>query len=523
MSNPEGRVREIQNLVAAGHFAAARERCTALTRAAPADPNSWRLAADVAWRMGAKADALTFLRRAVACAPGEVTFLIQLGQYLLGAGHRTEALVVALQAERSPIERPGLADAIGTLLTHCGEPGRALQWFERAVAAAPANPAFRYNLAMAQRMTGALEFAEANLDLVLTANPLDGEAQHARSGLRKQTRDRNHVAELETAVAQLDGRPGGVGILFALAKEFEDLADYRRAFVHLTDGCCRVRASYRYDVAGDLAVLEALQREHSARRLAECAASRVPDRPTFIIGLPRSGTTLVERILGSHTEVFSAGELDAFPAAAIDAVSKRCGGPVSKLEFVGRSLELDFDALGNAYIAAARARAGSAQRFTDKLPFNYLYAGLIHAALPRAKFVALRRHPMDLCYAMYKTLFASAYPFTYDLIELARYYVAWDQLMRHWEMVIGRAWLTVNYEDMVLSQDRCTRNLLAHCGLPWEERCLDFHSNSQPVATASAVQVRRPLYSDSIGKWRAYATELQPLKRYLEQHGVMCT
>lgn len=522
MSSHQARIHTIKLLVAAGRLDAAREECAALTQSAPSDPCSWRLAADVASRADARADAVAFLRRAVECASGDVSLLVQLGRYLLSMGNRNEALAVALQADRQSIERPSLLDALGTLLTHCGEPGRALPYFERAVAAAPSDTAFRYNLAMAQRMAGALESAEANLDIVLAERPLDGEAHNARSGLRRQTPVRNHVTELEAALARLDGRPGTVGAHFALAKELEDLGDHRRSFAHLAQGCRQVRASYRYDVAADLAVLEALQRVHSAERLACCASAIATDRPIFIIGLPRSGTTLVERIVGSHSQVFAGGELDAFPTAVITAVITACGGPVSKLDFVERSLELDFSALGRAYLDAVSLHTASARRFTDKLPLNYLYAGLIHAALPRARFVALRRHPMDVCYAMYKTLFASAYPFTYDLVELARYYIAWDKLMRHWEGLIGSSWLTVSYEDVVLNQRECTRSLLAHCSLMWEANCLAFHDNTQPVATASAVQVRRPLYADSIGAWRAYAEELQPLMRYLEHNGVAC-
>jgi hypothetical protein len=145
---------------------------------------------------------------------------------------------------------------------------------------------------------------------------------------------------------------------------------------------------------------------------------------------------------------------------------------------------------------------------------------LIHAALPRARFIAVHRNPADACYAMYKTLFATAYPFSYDLSELAHYYVAWERLMRHWQNVVGDAWLRIDYEDLVRDQERVSRSLVAHCGLDWDPRCLDFHTQSAAVTTASAAQVRRPLNADSVGQWKHYAAQLAPLLRDLEANGI---
>lgn len=522
MSSREAQVLAITNLVRTGRLDAAAKECAALTLVAPSDPDTWSLAADIAARQGALEDATRLIHRALECAPGNASLLIRLGHYLLSNGRRTDALRVARDAARNTLEAPEQLDALGTLLSHCGDAERALLLFERAVAAAPTRAAYRYNLAMALRMAGNLEAAESNLDIVLAERPLDGEAQNARSGLRKQTPARNHVAELESVLRQLHGRPGTAGVEFALAKELEDLQEHGRSFAHLSAGCRRVRSSFRYDVSGDVAVLDALRERHSADRLS-CRASSLKDAgPIFIVGLPRSGTTLVEQILGSHSEVFAGGEMDVFSLATIRAVRQQCGNAVGKLEFVERALEIDFQVLGSAYLEEVHERTGGARQFTDKLPFNYLYAGLIHAALPGAKFIALRRHPLDVCYAMYKTLFATAYPFTYDLTEIACYYVAWERLMRHWESVIGDAWLNVRYEDIVVNQARCTRSMLEHCGLRWEDECLNFHANARAVATASAAQVRKPLYTDSVGRWRLYAEELKPLIDHLAASGISC-
>jgi hypothetical protein len=239
------------------------------------------------------------------------------------------------------------------------------------------------------------------------------------------------------------------------------------------------------------------------------------DEAIFVIGLPRSGTTLVERILAAHTDVQAAGELQAFPQICVEAVQARNGTSVSKLQFVERALDVDPHLLGRRYIAATRPQTGHKPRFIDKLPLNYLYAGLIRRALPRARIVALMREPMDSCYAMYKTLFTGAYPFTYALDDLGRYYQAWQRLMHHWRSILGAALLVVSYEELVTDQEAVTRRIVAHCGLPWQAECLAFHTRPGAVATASAVQVRRPMYSTSVGKWRHYQEQLQPLARYL--------
>jgi tetratricopeptide (TPR) repeat protein len=522
MLSIEYQIREVEQLIKAGRTEKARAACAALLGESQSDPHVWRLAADVAMRTGAKAEALQYLRRALQCAPGNIELLIQLGHYNLSMGRRADARIAALEATLGTTDCPALLDSLGTLLTHCGEPDRALALFERAVRSSPTEPLFRYNLAMAQRMVGDLEAAEANLDVFLSANPNDGEAQNARSSLRTQTLTKNHVAELQSALSRLQGGPGSVAAEFALAKELEDLGDFARSFSHLSSACGRVRASLQYDVSGDVAVLEALAHEHTAGRLTPVASSIDAEQCIFIVGLPRSGTTLVERILGIHSQVYSAGELEFFPNVIVEAVTRQERSSVGKLDFVKATLKLNFNEIGEAYLAVVRNCIGEVNKFTDKLPFNYLYAGLIHAALPGAKFVAIERNPIDVCYAMYKTLFASAYPFSYDLLDLARYYVSWNRLMRHWANTIGSAWLALSYEDLISQQEKYSRILLSHCGLEWEPQCLDFHQHSRPVTTASAAQVRRPLYSNSVGKWRAYEEELEPLMRYLESHGVAC-
>jgi Sulfotransferase family len=227
---------------------------------------------------------------------------------------------------------------------------------------------------------------------------------------------------------------------------------------------------------------------------------------------------MLERILASHSQVHAAGELQAFPTETIKAVQRNAGRAIGKLEFVERALDTDPRALGRAYLAAAHPQAAEKVRWVDKQPLNYLYAGMIARALPRARIIALARDPIDSCFAMYKTLFAGAYPFSYDLSDLGQYYAAWHRLMRHWQAVLGERLLIVHYEDLVDDQEPVTREILAHCGLDWENACLAFQEQRSAVTTASAVQVRQGMYSSSIGKWRRFERQLAPLTEFLERH-----
>jgi tetratricopeptide (TPR) repeat protein len=515
-------VLEIRRLLAREELDGARRRLDTLLQSAPLEPRSWLLAAQLALRLRQSTAAIAYLRRALACGSREPAILIELAQLFLRLGKRREALAASCLTADLPPSRPEHFDAVGTLLTHVGEPVRGIAMFGRAVAAVPGNAGFLYNLAMAQRMVGDFSASERKLDVVISLRPEDGEAQYARSVLRKQTPEHNHVAELERIVAQRPNTPGSTAAEFALAKELEDIGEHARSYAHLQAACFRHRARRQYNVAEDVAVLDDLRHAHTAAALERLTSGFHSEECIFIVGLPRSGTTLVERILSAHELVYGAGELDAFPSEVIEAVNKRVGAPVGKREFVLRALDVDFECLGRAYVEETRPRTGRTPKFTDKLPSNYLYAGLIRAALPRAKFILVRRHPMDNCYAMYKTLFASAYPFSYDLQDLARYYVAWDQLMRHWQSVLGTAWLEVHYEDLIANQEGVSRELIAHCGLQWDRRCLQFHASAEAVTTASDTQVRQPLYADSVGKWRAYEAQLAGLARELTARGIDC-
>ena len=489
----------------------------AALRREPRSVLAWQLVGQVLVRAKRWGEASDAVARALAFAPDDASLRLQQAQVLAGMGRPDEAVAIAEALTRQDWPRADWYDALGSIFAYAERPEEARTFFERAVQVEPRNTFYLYNLATAQRMTGDLPGAEDTLDRVLAFDPDDAQAHHLRADLRVQTAARNHIAAIHAALGRSRDPTNEIVLSFALAKELEDVADYDRSFESLKRGCDLQRRRMSYAVSGDVAAINRIVERHDRVALGGGIGSDM-EAAIFVFGLPRSGTTLVERILASHSAVHGGGELTAFPAETIRAVQAFASGPVDKLAFADASLAVDPLALGEAYRAATARVGAKAARFTDKLPSNYLYAGLIGRALPRARIVALARDPLDSCYAMYKTLFANLYPFSYDLGELAHYYIAWHRLMRHWRDVLGDQLLIVHYEDLVADQEAISRRILAHCGLDWEPACLLFHRQVDSVTTASASQVRRPIYASSVGKWRHYASHLAGIEEVLAAH-----
>jgi tetratricopeptide (TPR) repeat protein len=485
--------------------------------------------------MGARAptsatEALQQVEAALRGAPHSPRLLLQRAQCLLALGQTARACEAAAAAQLWAATDAAVLDAIGNVFTKAGDQARALAAFEQAVALAPDEPHFAFNRATVRRFLGDLDGAERDYDRVLRQKPEDYEAYLNRSELRVQSPDRNHTVELEARLARgAKGWHGEVALRYALAKEYEDLAQYALSFEHLTRGARVRREHLRYDIATDLATVDWIIEAYPEVWLADAvaassvAAASADGAPVFIVGLPRSGSTLVERILGSHSAIRAAGELAHFALAVVAAVAAVAGarpGPISRRELVRRSAGIDFGHLGCDYLSRVRAAGMTAARFTDKMPLNYLYCGLIQRALPRARIVHVHRGPMAACYAMFKTLFKDGYPFSYDLEEIGRYYIGYRRLMDHWQAVLPGCIYELSYEALIANQRVETQRLLEFCRLEWEEDCMQFHANTSASTTASAVQVRRPLYATAVAQWRNYARQLEPLRRQLVAAGI---
>lgn len=466
---------------------------------------------------GRMAEALPALERAVALDGSRPEYLAQLARALSRVHRLPQAVVFAARAERlAPLDALTL-DTLGVVYSRANEHARAVALFRRATALAPRKASFQFNLAASLKFLGDFDGAEQAYEACIGAEPQYWRAHSALAQLRKQKPDHNHIARLQALLPQAAGNADALLHLhMSLAKEYEDLGDYAAAFRHLQEGKGGKRRALQYSFADDQALFDTLVRLF-AQPGAPAAAGFATREPIFVIGMPRSGTTLVERILSSHSQVHSAGELQDFGRAVKQLAGTRAPRLLDA-ETLEAAMQLDPRALGERYLASTRPATGHTPRFVDKMPLNFLYAGFIAAALPQATIVCLRRDPLDTCLSNFRQLFAldySYYNYAYDLLDTGRYYQQFDRLMAHWQRVLPGRILEVQYEQIVADQEPETRRLLEFCGLPWEDACLSFERNAAPVATASAVQVREPLYASAVGRWRRYEAQLGELRALL--------
>lgn len=378
----------------------------------------------------------------------------------------------------------------------------------------------RYDLALARFYSGDAEQAERDLDSVLSGRKEAGSVLYLRSTVRTQTPERNHVAELEALRAIRLPPNDEAGVLYALAKELEDLGEHDQSFSVLERAAKKRRDTFEYDVASVVGGLREIIDSTDAVAMAAVESGHEESGAIFILGMPRTGTTLTERMLLQSSRVGNAGELTDFELL-LGSAMRRVHAEAPSLSSTEAALKIDFSALGRAYMQAARPMAGGGERFIDKMPANFMYCGMIAKALPNAKIIHLVRDPLDTCFAIYKTLFFKAYEFSYALDELAEYYIAYHRLMRHWHEIMPGRILDVSCEDLVTDTEVQARRLYDWCGLEWTEDALKVPSKRTVYATASAAQVRGPVHSRSVGSSRRHLERLAPLVEKLVAAGIM--
>jgi len=521
MSNPMQWYAQALDALDRGDWQAACGLAARVARHAPEHAGVHYVAGVAALQLQRVPMAIEHLARAVQLEPGRVEYLAQHGRALAMADRLREALCVADAAMALSSDDHVAFDTLGVIYSRANAHEPAAKAFRRAVELKPGHAGYRFNLATACMFLGDFEGAQREFEACVVNDPRYWRAHLGLSQLRRQTVEDNHVDRLEALLPQYRNDVGAQLYLnLALAKEYEDLGDYPRAF----DGYVRGKSAHGtrigYSPQRDAAVFERLVRQFDA------SASHGPGfdsaEPIFVVGMPRSGTTLTDRILSAHHAVHSAGELGNFGMVLRQASGK----PARRLAEVLAGLDtasLDWSGLGRAYVESTRPGTGHTPRFVDKLPHNFLYAGFIAHALPNARIVCLRRDPMDTCLSNFRQLFAlelQIFDYSYDLLDTGRYYLQFDRLMRHWQQVLPGRIMEIDYEQLVEAQEATTRKLLDFCGLPWDDACLQFEANAAPVATASAVQVRSGMNRDSMHRWKRYEAQLGDLRRLLEDGGV---
>lgn len=508
-----------------GDLPAAAAAAKALVLANPDRAEGFFLLGMAAAEAGQIAKAVPLIEAAVERG-GQADHLAQLAKLLVLLRRDGEAAQAAREAMALSPDDALTLDTIGCVLARLGDHEASMAPFTAAVAAEGDNLDYRYNLAAASGFTGRVDEARAHYETILAAEPGNARVHYALAILSRQNPLANHVTRLETVLARARQPKDALRIRYALAKEHEDLGNAPEAFRHLSAANTAHKQAIHYDFAQDAAIFDAIEGlfgSGSGNGGLTNGAGLAGTAPIFVVGMPRTGTTLVDRILSSHREVEAAGELQAMPLAV-----KQASGTSSRTVIdpatITASAGIDPATIGEAYLQrAAHHRQNDKVRFTDKLPANFLYIGHIAHALPDAPIVCLRRNPMDTIWSNYKNLFASQsayYAYSYDVMDTARYYARFDRLMALWEGLFPGRVLQLSYEALVADQEAQTRRLLEHCGLPWDDACLSFHENSAAVATPSAAQVRRPINADAVNKWRAHAPALEPARAWLQGQGI---
>ena len=413
---------------------------------------------------------------------------------------------------------------VAAMLSMAGDQALASRLLNRAMATIGPLAAHLYNRSQIRLYTGKLVEAEADLRACLSREPGMAKAHWALSKLPK---GEHGVRDIDAARQCLNRVPAGsqdeAFLHFALFNQLDRNGDLAEAWNHLQRGCQVKRALLRYQPQDSEKLFQALRQAFALDAPVHADRNRVVDSsgpiPIFIVGMHRSGTTLLERMLGNHSQVSEGGELYDFPAQLRLAAGRHFSGPLDSATVTAASA-FDWPALGQGYLDQVRWRAGDRPMLVDKLPSNFLNAGFIRRALPQARIVHMRRQAMDTCFSNLKELFSNACAYSYDMAELADYYAGYRGLMAHWRETLPGAVLDVAYEDLAREPEAQGRRILDFCGLAWEPACLDPGGNTRAVNTASSAQVREPLHQRGIGAWRRYEAQLQPLQARLAGHGL---
>jgi len=466
--------------------------------------------------------AVEALGKAAKLEPGRPDYLADYARALAHVRRLPEACAVADRAMPLPSEDARIAEQLGQVYLQALALERAREAFLRAVTQRPGHAPYRFLLGYTLAALGDAGGAERHLESCIDLEPRNWPAHLSLAKLYKQTPETQHLDRLRALLANhANDRGAQIFLNMALGKEYEDLGEYRAAIGHFARGKAAARATRPPSAERDQRMFEALVRAFPTP-LPRPDRRDAPDAPIFIIGMPRTGTTLLNRIVSNHPEVVAAGELQTFPTL----LQQASGSPIALLsqpDIAAHLDGIDWDKLGADYIDGARPANAKAPRFTDDMPHNFLYAGFIARALPNARILCLRRDPLDTCLGNFRHLFnldSGFYDYSLDLLDTGRYFIQFDRLMAHWRKVLPGRILEVSYEALVQDPESEVRKLLALCGLPWNEACLHTESNTAPVNTPNAWQVRSPIYTSAVGRWRHYANQIRPLRQLLAQAGI---
>jgi tetratricopeptide (TPR) repeat protein len=514
--NVDGLLRQGFAALQEGRGREAAQFCRRAIAAGPSNPQAHFLVGLVALDMDDRKTAMRAFGSVTKLDPKNAAAFAQLSRLFMRLGQPARAEKALKEAKDAAPDEAAVCDLIGVVTSMLGDQVEAKRWYLKAVEAAPGNEEYAVNLATACMFLGENDAAVDAVGPLLKKPAPPAQAEWLYSSIVRQRSVERPVALLERA--RRSDPHAAAFLAYAAGKEFEDCGDWTRAFEAFDAGARAKRSTIDYDEAAEgerfAAIADIFNEEFAARAKSGCDAPA----PIFVVGQPRTGTTLIERIITSHSQVESAGELQQFRLSAA-RMTPGAGDRTIRDTFSAYA-QLDMKALGEEYLRVSAPMRSGKPRFVDKLPGNYFYVPLILAALPNARIVHLTRGAMDACFASFKQLFAEAYAHSYDQQEMARHFVRYAQLMEQWRRLYPGRFLDVSYEATVSDLEPNARRIVDFLGLSWEDACLRFYEQDASVATASAVQVRERPHTRSVGRWRRYEAELAPMREELRTGGI---
>lgn len=502
-----------------GDFATAGDCCQQILQRQPDLPQGHFLVGLLGLETKDRKAAFSAFQSTVRLDPDHAAAWAQLARLYMTEGQVNRADAALRETLRIKPSDPMVLDLIGTTLTQMGEHGAAQAFFDRACGGRQNFPPFMQNLANNLVYHGDTEGADRIFRDIIRLQP-DSPQAHWALATSTKAEDTGHIDAMQQCITRRGDDPrANAFYYYAIGKEQEDLQQWPQAFAAFAAGAQARRSTVEYDEAAEIEMFNTLEQRYTQQWLDQGPAGNPDDSPIFVLGQPRTGTTLVERIITSHSQVGSAGELQQF-GLGLRRLADYRNPKRFTADLFEAAADLDPAKTGGLYLQTSQKMRGNTPRFVDKLPQNYLMIPLILKALPNAKIVHLVRDPMDACFASFKQLFADAYLHSYQQEEMARHHARYYHLMQVWRERCPGRFFDISYEATARDLEPNARALIDYLDLPWEDACLAFHQQDTAVTTASAVQVREPAHTRSIGRWRRYETQLQPMLAALQKAGI---
>ena len=464
-------------------------------------------------RSGKKLEALQAFQESIKLFPDDPDVLKNLAMAHFHRGDFDQTKILLKKGLSINPNHSGLLTSLGLFHMKCKQFDLAQQAYEKVIAKAPNFVDAHFNLAWTLEQQNQMDSARAGYEKVIELNPSHCKAYYSLSGLKKvESNDPNFIALEQLKRSQSLSLQEVSDLYFALAKMYADIGNNDAAFFHYHCGNEAWKQLFPYDAIAHRQNIDQLIAATPSELFENQDGMIDSDRPTFVIGMPRSGTTLVEQILASHPAVYGAGELEW-----MGRLSNHCFRQKATIQEAIQTLTPhQKNAYGQEYLRQLKAINAEATHVVDKMPDNFQSLWFIAQLFPKAKVLHLRRNPLDTCIACYTTHFFAGHPYTSDLTELGMYYADYRRLMEHWHSVLPIEILDVDYEALVTNQEEESRRMIEFLGLEWDEKCLEFYTHERAVSTASVVQVRQPIYTSSINRWKRYEAHLSSLIKELQ-------